>query len=67
MQTALLTSVWTALIFLAASALKVIPPLQVFLGWYFDVNKRPLRAIGMVAWAIVILSGVLWSLIVRFI
>ncbi|MBV9653180.1 MAG: hypothetical protein JOZ42_01315 [Acetobacteraceae bacterium] len=65
-ETALLSSVWTALIFLAALALKVIPPLQVFLGWYFDVSKHPLRAIGMVAWAIVILCGVLWSLIIRF-
>lgn len=59
-QMTFVTSVWIILISLAISAFKLIPALQRFV-WFFDAERRPLHAIGVLAGVILILWGALWS------
>jgi len=39
----LLTSVWTVLILLSTSVLKLLSPAHRFTAWFFDVEKHPLQ------------------------
>jgi hypothetical protein len=57
------TSVWTILVLLASVALKLLSPIQHLTAWFFDVDKRPLQAIGIVSGALVMLGAGLWSLV----
>jgi hypothetical protein len=59
----LCTSVWTALILLSTTAIKLLAPLQRFTGWFFDIDKHPLQAIGIVAGALVIIGSGIWAIV----
>jgi hypothetical protein len=45
----LLTSTWLGLIILSTVLIKLMAPIQHFTVWFFDVEKHPLKAIGIVA------------------
>jgi Transposase C of IS166 homeodomain len=59
----LLTTVWTILFFVSTTLLKILLPLQRFTAWFFDVEKRPLQAVGVVSGALVMIGTGFWSLI----
>jgi hypothetical protein len=58
----LLTSIWTILIILSSMVLDILSPVQRFVAWFFDVEKRPIEAIGIVAGALAIIGSLVWSL-----
>jgi hypothetical protein len=62
--TTALTSVWMLLILVSLVAIKLLAPLHRFTAWFFDVDKHPVQAIGIVAGALVML-GSLVSTVVR--
>jgi hypothetical protein len=51
------TSVWLALVVLSTALIKFLAPLQRFTTWFFDVEKHPLQAVGIVTAALVMLSA----------
>lgn len=57
----LFTSVWTGLIVTSTAVLKILSPIQSFTTWFFDVEKRPIEAIGLVAGALTIMGSLVWS------
>ena len=59
----LLTSIWTVLILLSTTVLKLLAPLQRFTAWFFDVDKHPLKAIGIVAAALVMSGSLIWAVL----
>jgi hypothetical protein len=59
----LLTYVWAGLTFLGFFALKILLPVRYFMTWFFDLEKRPIEAIGLTAGALVILSAVVLSVV----
>jgi hypothetical protein len=59
----LMTSIWTILIVLATTALKLLAPVHRFTAWFFDVEKHPVQAIGIVAGALVMLGSLIWSVL----
>jgi hypothetical protein len=59
----LLTSIWTILLLLSASTIRLLASLQRFTGWFFDVDKYPVKAIGIVSAAFVMVSALIWSAI----
>jgi hypothetical protein len=59
----LLTSIWALLILVPTAILKLLAPLQRFTVWFFNVEKRPLQAIGIVSSALVMIASLIWSLI----
>jgi hypothetical protein len=61
--TTLFTSIWTLLITLASIIIKLLAPLQRFTAWFFDVDKHPVKAIGIVAGALVMIGSLIWSLV----
>jgi hypothetical protein len=58
----LLTSIWTTSIVLSSVIIKLLVPIQRGTTWFFDVEKRPIEAIGIVAGALIIIGSVVWSL-----
>jgi hypothetical protein len=58
-----LTSIWTILILLSTTALKLLGPVHRFTAWYFDVEKHPVQAIGIVAGALVMIGSLIWALV----
>jgi hypothetical protein len=63
MLSTLFTSVWTILILLSTTVVKLLTPLQRFTRWFFDVEKHPIEAIGIVTGALVIIASLAWSLV----
>ena len=61
----LFTSVWLALIVLSTTLLKFLAPLQRFTIWFFDVQKHPLEAVGIVTGALVMLGAAIWAVVRR--
>jgi hypothetical protein len=59
----LFTSLWTILISISVAVIKLLAPLQRFTAWFFNVEQRPLQAIGIVSGTLVIACAGLWSLI----
>ena len=59
----LLTSVWTVLVLVSSTALKLLAPLHRFTAWFFDADKHPLKAIGIVAGALVMIGALIWSVV----
>jgi hypothetical protein len=57
----LFTSIWTILILLSTTTLRLLASLQRFTGWFFDVDKNPVKAIGIVSAALVMVSSLIWS------
>ena len=58
----LLTSIWTLAIVISSVALKLLVPLQRGTAWFFDVEKRPIEAIGIVAGVLIFACSIIWSL-----
>jgi hypothetical protein len=58
----LLTSIWSVLILLSTTVLRLLTPIHRFTAWFFDVEKHPLKAIGIVAGALVMSGTLIWSL-----
>ena len=58
----LFTSIWTILILISITAIKVLAPSHRFITWFFDVDKHPVQAIGIVAGTLVIVPSLIWSL-----
>jgi hypothetical protein len=59
----LITSIWTVLILLSTAAVKLLAPVQRGTAWFFDVEKHPVRAIGITAGALLMIGSLLWSLV----
>lgn len=59
----LFTSVWTILILLSTTVLKLLAPLHRFTAWFFDVEKHPVQAIGIVAGALVMIGSLIWTVL----
>lgn len=57
------TSLWTILILLATSVVKLMPRLQRSTTWFFDVDKHPIQAIGAVSGALILAGAATWSLV----
>jgi hypothetical protein len=60
----LFASIWTVLLVVASALLRGLSPIRRLMTWFFDVEKKPLQAVGIVA-AALILVGALGSTIVR--
>jgi hypothetical protein len=63
LSSTLFTSIWTILILLSSAVVKLLAPLQHFTMWFFDVDKHPLKAIGIVAAALVMTGSVIWMVL----
>jgi hypothetical protein len=61
----LLTSIWTTLVLVSSILIKVVTPVQHFTVWFFDVEKKPIQAIGVVSGALVVFGGLVWSLFTK--
>lgn len=59
----LLTSIWSILILLSATFIKILTPLHQLTAWFFDVETHPVKAIGIVAGALVMTGSLIWTLI----
>jgi hypothetical protein len=59
----LFTSVWTILILLSTALLKLLAPVQRFTGWFFDVEKHPIQAIGIVSGFLLVLGSAIWTVV----
>ena len=59
----LMTSIWTILILLSTTVLKLLAPLHRFTAWFFDVEKHPMQAIGITAGALVMIGSLIWRLV----
>jgi hypothetical protein len=59
----LLTSIWSILILLSTAVLRLLTPIHRFTSWFFDVEKHPVKAIGIVSGALVMISSLIWSLV----
>ena len=59
----LLTSIWTTLMLLSVSVLKLVTPLHRFTAWYFNIEKHPVRTIGIMAGALAIAGSLIWSVL----
>ena len=61
MISTLLTSIWAALFLIASAVIKVASPLQRFTAWFFDVDRHPLKAVGVVSAALVMIGSLMWT------
>jgi hypothetical protein len=59
----LLTSIWSILILLSTTVLRLLTPIHRFAAWYFDLKKHPVKAIGIVSGALVMIGSLIWSLV----
>lgn len=57
----LLTSIWTLLIIVSSIVLQLLSPTQRFVVFFFDVERHPIKAIGIVAGALAIICSLVWS------
>jgi len=57
------TSIWTFLILLSTTVIKLLAPLQRFTSWFFDVDKHPVKAIGVVSGALVMIGSLIWTVL----
>jgi hypothetical protein len=62
----LFTSIWLALIVLSSTFIKLLAPLHRFTAWFFDVEKHPLEAVGIVGGAMVLLGAAIWTVVQKF-
>jgi hypothetical protein len=59
----LFTSVWTMLILVSTGVIKILSPLHRFVTWFFDIEKHPVQAIGIVAGALMIAGSLVLSFV----
>lgn len=60
----LFTSIWTVLILLSTTLIKLLAPLQHFTIWFFDAEKHPVQSIGVVSGGLVMI-GALTATVLR--
>ena len=53
----LVSSTWTFLILPSTTVVKLLVPRHHFAGWFFDVDKHPVQAIGIVSGALLMLGS----------
>lgn len=61
----LVTSIWTTLIVVSTGVIRSIVPLQRFTAWFFDVERRPLQAIGIVSGALIMTGSLVWTVLIH--
>ncbi len=61
----LFTSIWTTLVLVSSILIKILTPAQYFTVWFFDVEKKPIQAIGIVSGALVVMGGLVWSIVTK--
>jgi hypothetical protein len=59
----LFTSIWLTLIVLSTTFIKLLAPLHRFTAWFFNVERHPLEAVGIVAAALVMLGAAIWAVV----
>jgi hypothetical protein len=59
----LFTSIWTILVAVASLVLRLLVPIQTFTAWFFDVERHPVQAIGIIAGGLVIISSLIWKVL----
>ena len=59
----MLTSIWTILILLSTAIIKLLAPLQRFTAWFFNVERNPLTAVGVVSGALVMIGSLVWTVL----
>jgi hypothetical protein len=59
----LVTSIWSILILLSTALLKLLTPIHRFTAWFFNIEKHPVEAIGIVSGALVMIGSLIWSLV----
>ncbi len=59
----LFTSVWTTLVVLSTVILKLLVPIQHFTVWYLPTEEHPIRAIGIVSAALVMIGSLIWTIL----
>jgi hypothetical protein len=57
----LFTSTWTILVLVAASLLKLLSPIHKVVAWFFDLEKHPVQAIGIVSSALILIGSGVWT------
>jgi hypothetical protein len=57
------TSLWVFWVACSVSVLKLLAPIRSFTAWFFDVDKHPVQAIGIVSGALVMVGAGGWSLV----
>ena len=55
------TSIWTAVLGLSVGVLRATLSLQRAALWFFDVDAHPIQSIGIMAGALVLAVGFIWS------
>jgi hypothetical protein len=63
LSSTLATSIWTILILLSTTVLKLLAPIHRFTAWFFDIDRHPVQAIGIVAGALVMIGSLIWNLV----
>ena len=48
---------------LSTTVLKLLAPLQRFTRWFFNVDEHPLKAVGAVSAALVMIVGLIWTVL----
>ena len=59
----LLTSAWTTLTLFSTLVVKLVMPLQRFTTWFFDVDRHPVQAIGVVSGVLLMTGSLVWTLV----
>jgi hypothetical protein len=59
----LFTSIWVATILLSTIIMKILSPIHRFTAWFFYVEKHPIRAIGIVSSALLMMSALVWTIV----
>jgi hypothetical protein len=55
------TTIWTLLILFSTAVVKLASPVHRLTAWYFDLDKHPMRAIGIVSGALIMAGSVIWA------
>lgn len=63
MVSTIFTSGRTILILLSTTFLKLLAPLQRFTAWFFNLDKHPVRAIGIIAAAMMMAGSLVWTVL----
>ena len=59
----LFTSIWTILILLSTTLIKLLAPIQHFTIWFFDAERHPVQSIGVVSGGLVMVGALIGSVL----
>jgi hypothetical protein len=57
----LFTSIWTIVVLVSASLLKLLSPVHKVTAWFFDLENHPVQAIGTVSSALILMGWGVWT------